>query len=302
MGWPTHIKPIVTIRGDSSRSAQIRVRAMPISDPPPGAVDYETIEAAVMETSRGRWFLAEYARRNRHAETEGLLEAMARIENVVQTTNSASLERVRSALVDMAGAIDEAKSDVAALKPSGAPDFREATEELDSVVAAAETATSDILSAAEAIQEIAWTMRDEGIVQRHCDALDARATDIYTACSFQDLTGQRTRKVIQVLRYLEARIDGMIALWGDLIADAASPCAPDTPVAPSGDVALAHANGSADISLQPSMTHDEDEPVKTVPPTHDASGATRSESPTVPASPLARLAALSEEQRIALFT
>ena len=28
---------------------------------------------------------------------------------------------------------------------------------------------------------------------------------IYTACSFQDLTGQRTGKVVQVLRYLESR-------------------------------------------------------------------------------------------------
>ena len=39
--------------------------------PAPVAVseaDYDLIEAAVMETGRGRWFLAEHARRNRHAE------------------------------------------------------------------------------------------------------------------------------------------------------------------------------------------------------------------------------------------
>ena len=42
--------------------------------------DYSLIEAAVMETVRGRWFLAEFARRNRVADTQVLLDALARIE------------------------------------------------------------------------------------------------------------------------------------------------------------------------------------------------------------------------------
>ena len=39
--------------------------------------------------------------------------------------------------------------------------------------------------------------------------------EIFTACSFQDLTGQRTTKVINVLRYIEQRIGSMIAIWGE---------------------------------------------------------------------------------------
>ena len=42
--------------------------------------DYSLIEAAVMETVRGRWFLSEFARRNRMADTQTLLAALARIE------------------------------------------------------------------------------------------------------------------------------------------------------------------------------------------------------------------------------
>jgi len=42
--------------------------------------DYQAIEAAVMETARGRWFLAEYARRHRAADTAAVLEAIARLE------------------------------------------------------------------------------------------------------------------------------------------------------------------------------------------------------------------------------
>lgn len=43
---------------------------------------YDAIETAIMETSRGRWFLFEYARRNRHADTNVLLSA---INDIKQT-------------------------------------------------------------------------------------------------------------------------------------------------------------------------------------------------------------------------
>ncbi len=47
--------------------------------------DYDAIEFAIMETSRGRWFLAEYARRNRHADTLLLLSAINNIKESIET-------------------------------------------------------------------------------------------------------------------------------------------------------------------------------------------------------------------------
>jgi hypothetical protein len=47
--------------------------------------DYERIEAAVMETARGRWFLLEYARRQRAEETARVLAALERLENGLST-------------------------------------------------------------------------------------------------------------------------------------------------------------------------------------------------------------------------
>jgi hypothetical protein len=47
------------------------------------AESYTALEALLRASPRGRWFLAEYARRNRTAETELLLEALARIETAV---------------------------------------------------------------------------------------------------------------------------------------------------------------------------------------------------------------------------
>src|ERR1700709_161676 len=46
----------------------------------PGEADYDAISTAFMETSRGRWFLGEYAKRTRTADTRMCLDAVARIE------------------------------------------------------------------------------------------------------------------------------------------------------------------------------------------------------------------------------
>ncbi|MDB5643293.1 MAG: hypothetical protein JWN07_2610 [Hyphomicrobiales bacterium] len=48
--------------------------------------DYELIEAAVLETARGRWFLAEHARRERAAERSRLMFSVQRLERVSQDT------------------------------------------------------------------------------------------------------------------------------------------------------------------------------------------------------------------------
>jgi hypothetical protein len=44
-------------------------------------LDYEEIEEAVMETARGRWFLTEFARRQRASDTKILLDAIRRLED-----------------------------------------------------------------------------------------------------------------------------------------------------------------------------------------------------------------------------
>lgn len=53
------------------------------ADPPITDTEYDAIEAAMLETARGRWFLAEFARRNRTADTNMLLGAIERLEQAV---------------------------------------------------------------------------------------------------------------------------------------------------------------------------------------------------------------------------
>jgi chemotaxis regulatin CheY-phosphate phosphatase CheZ len=228
--------------------------------PPLSEHDYEAIEGAVMETSRGRWFLAEYARRNRSADTTMVLDAISRLERHVAGERTAQdIERVRYELVEMAEAISRTKSEIAVLKPAEGIQsrFEEATEALDSIVRTTERATSDILEAAEQIQEAAWTLREmDSADVKMCDELDRRATDIYTACSFQDITAQRTIKVVHVLRYLEGRINAMIDLWSQpgTSSDGRVPAPVEGPIIDSGgltqdDVDIVICEEQADLGL-----------------------------------------------------
>ena len=90
---------------------------MTLTTLPTGIVpeDYERIEAAVLETARGRWFLAEFARRQRAAETATLLEAIARLENRV-----ASLAQP-SAPTSEPESPREGRAEVAAPRPPADP-------------------------------------------------------------------------------------------------------------------------------------------------------------------------------------
>ncbi|CAA2143481.1 hypothetical protein [Methylobacterium bullatum] len=183
--------------------------------------EYDRIEAAMSESERGRWFLAEYTRRNRSADTDMLLGAIARLESAVTADRPSDREtervgRMRGDLMDMAHAIARTKAEIAAISTVDQDHSRLgiASVALDAIVRATERATSDILGAAEEVQETAWTMRESGADAEICDVLDRRATEIYTACSFQDLTAQRTARIIHTLRYLEERLAAMIAIWG----------------------------------------------------------------------------------------
>lgn len=129
-----------------------------------------------------------------------------------------SLEVLRAELQSMAAHIQTAKQEIAALHEkdhkveSSANRIVTATSELDQIVQATERATSDILNAAERVMEIAGTLPAE--LAEQGQILTDQATEIFTACSFQDITGQRISKVVNTLRYIDQRVAAMVEIWG----------------------------------------------------------------------------------------
>jgi len=190
---------------------------------------YDQIEAAVMETSRGRWFLDEYARRHRHSDTLAVLDAIKRLQD--NLTSRAVAPAQQGDLLDMARAIARTQHELHAMGQNAmkGAGYSSASDALDAVVATTEQATSSILSAAEKVQEQAWTLREKHGDAAAYDLFDACATEIYTACGFQDLTAQRIGKVVELMRFVDQRIRAMLEAAGLGAEIAVEPVQDDAP-------------------------------------------------------------------------
>jgi hypothetical protein len=77
------------------------------------ADDYQSFSAALGASARGRAFLHEYARRNRHADTEVVLAALDRLESVARSQKSApEAERIRQDLRALLDTIRSARPQI----------------------------------------------------------------------------------------------------------------------------------------------------------------------------------------------
>lgn len=171
--------------------------------------DYEAIAAAVMETARGRWFLDEYARRNRQADTTVILSAIDRLDQRLRRERTGDVtEDARERLMELALATETTRvafdEHLAEARANGRDGAHE--DVFGAVVAGARLATSDVLSAAEKVQEAAWILREHGADDQVCDALDQRATEIYLACTFQDAAHRQIATALGTLSKIDAEI------------------------------------------------------------------------------------------------
>lgn len=181
----------------------------------------EAINAAATAATAGR-------DEERHDELLAEIRALRSLVQPTQELGEKALEQLRrdqaearkiKAEMDLIyEAINRTKREIATLHVSGCngQELSRVSNELDAVVGGTENATETILAAAEAIDERAGTLSaklkgpDRGLaadIQEHI-------VQIFEACNFQDLTGQRITKVVGTLRFVEERIIKMMDIWG----------------------------------------------------------------------------------------
>jgi chemotaxis protein CheZ len=139
------------------------------------------------------------------------------LRNSMASSRDNTVDVLRRELQEMSGMIQQAKREIAAMKPQGSPNdnrILSATEELDAIVSATERATGEILTKAERLGEVCDLVGALPGGQGLQEELSTISMDLLLACSFQDITGQRITKVVNVLRYLETRINSMVEIWG----------------------------------------------------------------------------------------
>jgi len=138
---------------------------------------------------------------------------------VEQGRSDDEIKLLRNEIRAMSLAIQQTKSEIAALRPPNTADDRlmVVTQELDAIVIATERATNTILESAEKVDLLAEQVQATGTDTTSQNlAGDIRDTVIimFEACNFQDITGQRISKVVKTLQFIEDRINKMIEIWG----------------------------------------------------------------------------------------
>ncbi len=155
--------------------------------------------------------------REKHGDSVRIEEIQDVVESILATMGgdlSASDIELFNEVEALARFIHTAKADIASLRPDEVKDeyLPAAADELDAIVAATADATNVIMDAAEVIDGVMGDVSPE-IAEKLMEA----TTNIYEACGFQDITGQRITKVVKALQHIEEKIDGLVTAFGSEI-------------------------------------------------------------------------------------
>jgi hypothetical protein len=170
----------------------------------PGEEDYEAIREAFMETSRGRWFLGEYARRNRNADTRMVLDAVERIEEALAAQREQQPDQ------------EEHAQTLAAIKTAVTEAEQAASAALDGI--GLEESLAPIRKGVRIIREISWRWREIGADGRICDLIDSQVNAIEAGCA--QIAGIDPRAA---LRAAFGLIKSSIDRFSDGLGDASPP-------------------------------------------------------------------------------
>ena len=148
----------------------------------------------------------------RHADATEILEVVQTIIDSMNRDVPSIDVAVRDDLEDLASYIRETKCEIMNLSPEEISEehLSSASIELDAIVNATEKATNTIMEATEQIEAVGDEVGGE-VAERILNA----TTQIYEACGFQDITGQRISKVVSAMQEIENKVDDLIGVFGD---------------------------------------------------------------------------------------
>jgi chemotaxis protein CheZ len=139
----------------------------------------------------------------------------------VHRVEMAEARKLKAELDAIYEAINRTKREIASLHVSSfeGSEMASVTNQLDAVVNGTQGATEQILTAAEFIDQgansLAAAMKDEHD-RAIANDIQEHVIQIFEACNFQDLTGQRISKVVATLKFIECHVVRMMEIWGGI--------------------------------------------------------------------------------------
>jgi chemotaxis protein CheZ len=144
-------------------------------------------------------------------DPEDILEVVQSVMASIEGDHTSLSQRLHDDIEALAEYISSAKTEITEIRVDeiNTHYLPEASNQLSAIVGATEKATNEIFDAVEKIEELAATLPP-----KKAEGLSEAVTQIYEACSFQDITGQRISKVVTVLQNVETRVDALLGAFG----------------------------------------------------------------------------------------
>lgn len=162
-------------------------------------IEYRAIEAALLESARGRWFLAEHGRRARRLDSALLEDAIGRLETSLRQP-PALLGQLKSEIEKLRNQIGQTRADLLS-KPAAIASEPDGSEP---------HAPHSILKAAEDIHDIAWALQANPFDPVGCEAIARNAGRLYVLSQTHAVQSQRALAVAGSLDDAARKLEAML--------------------------------------------------------------------------------------------
>jgi hypothetical protein len=157
--------------------------------------EYRTIEAALLESARGRWFLSEHGRRARRLDSALLEDAIGRLQKSLRDP-PALLGQLQVEIEAIRTGLEATRTELLSRAPTPA--------EADGQQSQA------ILKAAEDIHELAWSLQANPFDPQGCEQIARNAGKLYALSQSQAIHSERMLAFAASLDGIAARLDGIL--------------------------------------------------------------------------------------------
>lgn len=134
-------------------------------------------------------------------------------------------EVLKAELLGLFQYIQRVKEEIAAISHPADEEhhFDNMAEQLTAITKATEKATNQIMESVEesneAVESLRKLVKSDKKALKLLEKIEANGQDIFEACSFQDITGQRVGKITKSLTYVEKRVNAIVSIWGEEALD-----------------------------------------------------------------------------------
>ncbi|MBA2124624.1 hypothetical protein DLM45_00060 [Hyphomicrobium methylovorum] len=155
--------------------------------------EYRAIELTLLETARGRWFLAEHGRRARRLDSILLEDAIRRLQQSLREPPAllgllkAEIETLKVALADTRARLMARPTVDESIVPTHA-----------------------ILKAAEDVHEVAWALQANPFDPKGCEEIARHAGKLYAMSQTHAAHSQRTLDATSTLDAAAAKLEGIL--------------------------------------------------------------------------------------------